>query len=581
MVSGNTQALTGRRTWVAAVIVLLVAELCCGSAARAAGGCGPVAGDSVMVVSAHPLATDVGVRVLRDDGNAVDAAVAVAFALAVVEPYSSGLGGGGFAVAYDAMTGDRLALDCRETAPAAARRDMYLVSGQVDTDLSQSGSLSVAVPGLVAGLWELHQRAGRLSWSRLLAPAVRLAAEGFPVSRMLRERIVYHVDRFNQAAREIFLPRGRVPALGQILVQRDLAATLRGVAANGPDAFYRGAVATALSATVREGGGILTVADLQGYRPCWREPLCGSYRGLTVCAMPPPSSGGVHLLQMLNILSATDLGDPFHRGRNDDLALGELPGVLAYDAAPVCHYLVEAMKFAYADRSRYLGDPDFAAVPVARLTSTAYADSLRGLISPDTLLPWQSLQGATVVPVEGNAVAATLTINLSFGSGWVAAGTGVLLNDEMDDFAAAPGVPNAFGLVGAAANAIAPGKRPLSSMTPTIVLAGEAVFLVTGSPGGSRIITTVLQTLLNVVDHGLDVATALRAPRLHHQWFPPVVYHEPHGLTHRCARGLRSRGHTLQIREAIGNAQTIVVDLETDTRYGASDRRGMGLARGF
>ncbi len=545
-------------------------------------------GEVVMVVSAHPLATAVGVEVLQDGGNAVDAAVAVAFALAVVEPYASGVGGGGFAVTFTAASGAVRTLDYRETAPAAARRDIFLVDGQADTDLSQDGLLAVAVPGMVRGLWELQQAQGGLPWARLLGPAVTLARVGFPVSAPLRERIAYHAPRFNDAAREIFLPGGELPAVGQVLVQADLAATLQAVAERGPDAFYAGPCAEALVALMQDGGGLLTGDDLAAYRPRWRQPVQGTYRGLTVFSMPPPSSGGVHLVQMLNILAGCDLSPRFL------LAEWEGHRFFKYDSAPACHLLIEAMKFAYADRSRWLGDPDFVIVPVGRLTSMAYADSLRDLILPDRALPWQEIPGARVLPPEGdqtshlsvvdadgNAAALTLTINLNFGSGLVAPGTGVLLNDEMDDFVAAPGVPNAFGLIGGEANAVAPGKRPLSSMTPTIVLQDDRVLLVAGGPGGSRIITSVLQVILDVVDEGLDIARAVAAPRLHHQWYPPVVYYESTGLTAACWAALRERGHDLKLRAPMGNVQAIWVDPATGVRWGASDPRGMGAASGY
>ncbi|MFH1842251.1 MAG: gamma-glutamyltransferase family protein [bacterium] len=562
-------------------------------------GSPPVVGEQVMVVTAHPLASEVGVQLLRDGGNAVDAAVGAALALAVVEPYGSGLGGGGFLVTFRAVTGSVRALDCREKAPAAASRDMYLVNGEADLGLSQSGPLAVAVPGLVHGLWVLHQEEGRLPWDRLVRPAASLARDGFPVSAMLLERIEYHRDRFNDAARAIFLPNGQLPVLGQILVQTDLVATLEAIAHHGPDAFYTGPVAEAMVATLQAGGGLLTLSDLADYHPRWREPVTGTYHGLTIHSMPPPSSGGVFLMQMLNILARDALADPFRleygQTPSEDEADHTTPPCLrVYDDAAYCHLLAEAMKFAYADRSLWLGDPDYFPVPVARLTSRAYADSLRGCVDPDTVLPWQSVGGVRIQPVEssetthlsvvdgeGNGVAATLTINLNFGSGWVATGTGVLLNDEMDDFVAAPGVPNAFGLVGAEANAIAAGKRPLSSMTPTIVLRDGEIFMVTGSPGGSRIITTVLQTILNVVDHDLDVAAAVAAPRIHHQWQPPVLYYEPFGMSRACAYGLEARGHTLVIKEAMGNAQVIVVDPVTGILHGAGDPRGMGQAAGY
>ena len=559
--------------WSVAGLCLLVLA---GSSGRVRAVEAPATGDSCLVVTAHPAATRAGLAILEQGGNAVDAAVGAAFALAVCEPYSSGLGGGGFLVTFAAATGRVRAMDARETAPLSARRDMYLVDGRADPRLSRFGPLAVGVPGLVRGLRELHQQEGNLAWSEVLAPARRLAAEGIVVSPMLRDRIILAEPRFNQAAREIFMPGGRVPRVGDILVQADLARTLEEIATGGADAFYAGRVAGSIAATASSAGRGVSRQDLAAYRPRWREPITGNYRGLTVVSMPPPSSGGVHLVQMLNILDGFDLS------------------ACGFGSACACHLLAEAMKFAYADRSLYLGDSDFVPVPVRRLTSRSYADSLRGLISPDRAYPEDLIEGAPVQPFEshetthlsvidgrGNAVAATLTINLTFGSGLVAPGTGIVLNDEMDDFAAAPGQPNAFGLVGAEANSIAPGKRPLSSMTPTIVLQDGRVRMVTGAPGGAKIITTTLQTIVNVVDFGMNALQAVAAPRIHHQWYPPLLYYEHFGLSPDTLAKLQGQGYVLEERSPMCNAQVIVVDPETGVRSGASDPRGMGTAAGF
>lgn len=529
-----------------------------------------------MVVTAHPRATDLGVRILRQGGNAVDAAVAVSFALAGVEPYSSGLGGGGFFVLWDAPNGQALSLDARETAPETAERDMFLLAGQASAALSQDGPRSAGVPGLVAGLWELHQDHGRLPWSVLVEAAAR-EVETIRVSPMLRDRIAYHADRFNGAARQVFLPAGEVPQVGQMLPQPDLARTLRNIAEQGPDAFYRGPVAGALVEASRDSAGRgLTLRDLRDYRPRWRAPITGSYRGLRILSMAPPSSGGVHLVQMLNMLEPYDLA------------------AMGFGSAAAVHHLAEVMKFAYADRSRFLGDSDFVDVPVRRLISRAHADSLRAFIRADQARPESLIAGAplvdleshetthfSIVDTEGSAVAATLTINLSFGSGRMARGTGVLLNNEMDDFVAAPGSPNAFGLIGGEANAIAPGKRPLSSMTPTIVLRDGRVFMVAGAPGGSKIITTTLQNIVNVVDHGMDALQAVSAARVHHQWYPRKLYYETYGLSPDTLAELRRRGQVVQERSPMGNAQIIVRDREHALWTGASDPRGMGSAEGF
>ncbi|MFH2053697.1 MAG: gamma-glutamyltransferase [bacterium] len=536
----------------------------------------PATGRSGMVVSAHPLATRAGLGILRQGGNAVDAAVATALALAVCEPYSSGLGGGGFLVCFDAETGKVTALDARETAPLAAHRDMFVRNGAPVDSLSRDGPLSIGVPGLVRGLWEAHRAQGRLPWVQLVQPAVALARGGVPVSQMLADRIAEEKQRLNPAAREVFLSGENVPHIGTILVQEDLAATLEAIADRGPSAFYTGPVAQAIAAETAAAGAGVTLDDLAGYQAIWREPIHGRYRGCDAWSMPPPSSGGVHLVQMLNVLEGFDVGGA------------------GFGSAAAVHPMTEAMKFAFADRSRFLGDPDFVAVPVTRLTGRDYADSLRSLIRSDRSIPAADIPGAplvrresahtthlSVVDAAGSAVAATLTINLSFGSGWMATGTGVMLNDQMDDFVAAPGFANAFGLVGGEANSVAPGKRPLSSMTPTIVLQDGRVKMVTGAPGGSRIITTTLQTIVNVLDHGMDALQAVSAPRIHHQWSPDLMYFEAHGLSPDTRKILEGMGHRLKERIPMCNAQVIVADPETGLLTGASDPRGMGEAAGF
>lgn len=533
----------------------------------------PADADHGMVAAAHPLAARAGVEVLVAGGSAADVAVATALALAVVEPYASGLGGGGLILIFDAARREARALDCRETAPAAARADMFLRDGVVDSLASCDGGLSVAVPGLVRGLWELHATAGRLPWERLCRPAIALARDGFPVGSLLREMSAANAARLSGSARALFLPAGQPPPLGSLLFQDELARTLEAIADRGADGFHAGPVAAALAAAVQEAGGVLTVADLAGYRPVWREPLRGAYRGLTVLAMPPPSAGGGQLLQMLTLLEGFDLA------------------ALGYGSAAAWHLQAEAMRLSFADRRRWLGDPDFVSVPMARLLSPGRLDSSRVLISAGRALSFSvadSLAAAlepehtthlSVVDAEGNAVAATLTINLGFGSGLLAAG--VLLNDEMDDFAAAPGAVNAFGLAGGVRNAVAPGKRPLSSMTPTILLRDGRAHLVLGSPGGSRIPTSVLQVIVNIVDFGMDVARAVGAPRIHHQGAPDLLYHEPQGMSPDTAALLAARGHVLAERAAIGNVQAILADPAVGRLRGAGDPRGQGVADGY
>ncbi len=536
----------------------------------------PAEGDSCMVVSAHPLATELGISILRSGGNAVDAAVVISFCLAGCEPYSSGLGGGGFFVFFDPETSTVSTLDARETAPISAHRDMYLVNGKPDAMLSRDGPLAVGVPGLVAGLKELHLRGGQLPWSELVNTAANAIRE-IKVTAMLQERIQNHSSRFNGAARKVFSPGGETPAIGSVLQQEDLFRTLQEIAQFGPDAFYKGRVAEAMVKVTARGNEVgITLADLAAYQPRWRKPIRGQYHDLEVFSMAPPSSGGIHLVEMLNILERFDLRQA------------------GFGSVAAIHLLAEAMKFAYADRSLYLGDSDFVQVPVERLIGKARADSLGQLIQLDRAYPESRIQGApltgveshetthfSIVDTEGMAVAATLTINLTFGSGRMAPGTGVLMNNEMDDFVAAPGTPNAFGLVGGEANSIAPGKRPLSSMTPTIVLQDGRVRMVTGAPGGSKIITTTLQTILNVVDHKMDVLQAVSAPRVHHQWFPRRLYYEEFRMNVDTVRVLESMGHTVTARSPMCNAQVITVDPETGMRQGASDPRGMGLAAGF
>jgi len=539
---------------------------------------GPAIGDHAMVVTAEPLATQAAVTVLVEGGTAADAAITAALVLAVTEPYSSGVGGGGFFVGWQQDDQSSYALDCRETAPSAASRDMFLgEDGSADPALSRTGALSVATPGLIRGCWDLHQRHGKLPWTRLLEPAIDLAATGFPVQEMLAQRLAYHHahHRFDPAMQEVFIPGGLVPQVGSLLRQEDLARTLAAVAEKGPDAFYAGPVAEAMANSVQQSGGILTVADLASYRTVWRDPIRGDYRGHEIIGMPPPSSGGVHLVQMLNILEGYDLA------------------ASGYGSADAWHLMLESMKFAYADRSRFMGDPDHTPIPVAMLTSQEHADAQRSRIVVDHALDPTSIEGAprgpesdhtthfSVVDAQGNAVAATLTINLSFGSGMVAAGTGVILNDEMDDFAAAPGTPNAFGLIQSDANAVAPHRRPLSSMTPTIVLRDGAVIMVTGSPGGAKIITSTLQTIVHVLDFGMDVRQAVSVPRIHHQWYPETGYYEEFGMSPDTRRALESRGHQLIARSPMGNVQVILRDHEHECWTGASDPRGMGLAQGY
>lgn len=546
----------------------------------------PLQAKKGMVVSAHPLASEAGLTILQKGGNAVDAAVATAFAISVVEPLSAGIGGGGFLVLRLAETGEIKALDFREKAPLAATQNMYLdAEGKVRPNASTKGYLAVAVPGTVAGLYEVHHKYGKLSWQEVIAPAIGLANNGFTIGNYLRthfpETSQVRLDAIlsNSAAREIFAPNGILFPPGERLVQQDLARTLRSIAKN-PRSFYTGEIAGAIADDMAKNGGLITLEDLKNYQPTWRSPVCGSFKVYQICSMPPPSSGGVLLLEILNIIGDTDIkSQGWHH-----------PDTL--------HLLVEAMKIAYADRAVYLGDADFFDVPVAALTSRTYAAKRRQEIfmqrartaSEVKVFDRQTLHNLhressdtsqiSVVDERRNAVSLTFTINTGFGSGVVVPGTGFLLNNEMDDFAVAPGIPNAFGLVGGEANAIAPRKVPLSSMTPVIVTEKDRLRLVTGSPGGSTIITTVLQIILNVLEYNMDVSAAVSAPRIHHQWLPDRIWIEPFSLDAFTLAELRRRGHQIEERNSWGNANAIEVKVDRILE-GAADPRGEGSPRGF
>ena len=532
----------------------------------------PVLGTQGMVASQEATATQVGLEVLKGGGNAVDAAVAVGFALAVTLPRAGNLGGGGFMLIHMAAAGETLALDYREEAPAAAGRDLFLdADGKVDNQRARFSYLSAGVPGTVAGLSAAQARFGRLSLAEVLAPAIRLAEEGMPVSVALAEGLAARAERLKawpETARVFFKADGSPYSAGEKLVQSDLAWSLKEIARDGAAAFYEGEVGQRIAADMKANDGLITESDLAAYDVVWREPVTGSYRGYAIASMPPPSSGGVHLVQILNLLESYPLGE------------------MGAGSAATLHVMAEAMKLAYADRSQHLGDPDFWKVPQRGLTSKAYASRLRQRIDQDRALAATEIGPGDPVPYEsnetthfsvadrfGNVVSNTYTINFSYGSGIVAKGTGILLNNEMDDFSAKPGTPNAYGLIGGAANAIEPGKRPLSSMTPTLVFKNGKPWLVTGSPGGSRIITTVLQIVLNTVDHGMNVAAATAAPRMHHQWLPDELRIEP-GFSRDTLRLLAEKGHRVVIKNAMGSTQSLL-RIE-DGWTGASDPRRPG-----
>ncbi|ABC21190.1 gamma-glutamyltransferase [Rhodospirillum rubrum] len=531
----------------------------------------PVWAEHGMVAAQERLAAEIGRDILAKGGNAVDAGVAVAFALAVTLPQAGNIGGGGFMIVHDGPTGKTVAIDYREKAPAGASRDMFLdAQGNADSGKSLYSGAASGVPGTVAGMKAALDAFGSMDWAEVIAPAIRLAEGGIVVTPKLADSLKdarKQLEAFPSSAR-IFLKEGGADYRpGDRLVQADLAATLKTIAAEGPDGFYKGAVAEKISAAVQAAGGLITPQDMADYTVVMREPVRGGYRGYEIVSMPPPSSGGVHLVQILNALEGYPIG-----------ALGQNTG-------QTLHLMAETMKLAYADRAHYLGDPDFTAVPVAALTSKDYAAAMRETISadfarpsatigPGDLTPYESDQTThfSIIDKNGSAVANTYTLNLSYGSGLVAEGTGVLMNNEMDDFSAKPGVPNAFGLVGGDANAVQAGKRPLSSMTPTIVLKDGKVWLVTGSPGGARIITTVLQVIMNMIDHKMNVAEASTAPRAHHQWLPDELRIEE-GISLDTIRILQAKGHTIALKPAMGSTQSIMRDGASGAVYGASDPR--------
>ncbi|MBT8102448.1 MAG: gamma-glutamyltransferase [Gammaproteobacteria bacterium] len=530
----------------------------------------PVFGSSGMVAAQNSLSAQAGAEVLAAGGNAVDAAVAVGFSLAVTLPRAGNLGGGGFMLIHDAAEDRDTAIDYREMAPLGASRDMYLdANGDVDPVRSKFSHLASGVPGTVAGLYYAHQEHGRLPWKRLLQPAIRQARDGIIVSYDLAGLLKARKKRLcrNDAACGYFYKKGGVPyEAGERLFQKDLASTLRRIARHGPKAFYGGVIAEQIDAEMRRGRGLVDKASLAAYTPKRRDVVRGTYRGHDIVTMPPPSSGGVHLIQMLNILEHFPV---------EQLGAGSADNV---------HLLTEVARLAYADRSRHLGDPDFYPVPVAWLTGKDYAKELAATIdmtvarkSDDVLpgvLPLAESEDTThfsVIDVDGNVVSNTYTLNFSFGSGIAVPGAGFLMNNEMDDFVSKPGVPNAFGLLGGEANSVTALKRPLSSMTPTIVFTDGEPWFATGSPGGSRIITSVLQMLVNVFDHGMNLAEASSAPRMHHQWYPDVLQLES-GFSPDTIALLKARGHIIQdARYSMGSLQT--AGFREGVFRGASDPR--------
>jgi gamma-glutamyltranspeptidase / glutathione hydrolase len=539
-----------------------------------------VVGAQGMVASRSALASEVGAAIMRDGGNAIDAAVATGFALAVTHPSAGNIGGGGFMVIRLA-DGTVVTNDHREAAPAAAHRDMFVAEdGSVQSELSLHSHLAAGVPGTVDGLLAVLERHGSMTRQAVLAPAIRLARDGFPVPPDMARDFARHRAQFADYAgsREAFLKDdGSAYQQGEIFQQPQLADTLERISQHGRDGFYQGQTAELIVAEMERGGGLITREDLQAYRSVWREPIVGRYRGHDVYSMPPPSSGGVLLVQMLNMLEPYDVA------------------AKGYGSAAAIHLMVEAARRAYADRAEHLGDPDYYPVPVEMLTSKDYARHRFADFSPERASrsadigagswPDESTETThvSVMDGDGNAVSYTTTLNLGYGSKIAVQGAGFLLNNEMDDFSAKPGVPNVYGLIGGEANAIEPGKRMLSSMTPTIVTKDGEPLLVTGSPGGSTIIMTTFQVVVNVIDHGMGVSDAVGRPRFHHQWMPDRVIHEAYGISPDTLALLHAMGHQQLVSmppgRGLGDANSVM--RVNGHLHGMGDPRNLGGAAGF
>lgn len=522
-------------------------------------------GNNGMVTTQHFLATGVGEKILNKGGNAYDASIAIAFTLAVVLPRAGNIGGGGFMVMYDSETSKEYSIDYREKAPALSTRDMYLNDDGSFNDkyLSTFGYLSIGVPGTVAGLWEVHKQFGSLPWSALIEDAINYAENGFYMTDYMADILYKYNEKMSYfpETKKIFqkdYPNFR----NKKLFQKDLAKTLRVISLNGRDGFYKGEVAKKITDQMQLNGGLIQSADLENYNPVWREPIISSYRNNKIITMGPPSSGGIHIIQMLNILENYDLNQ------------------LGHNSTDYINLLTEVMKHAYADRSKYLGDPDFFDVPIDKIISKKYSDEIFNSVALGHSVPAKDIHPGmyldneshetthfSVVDADGNVVSSTYTLNSTFGSGVVIKETGILMNNEMDDFSAAPGIPNQFGLLGAKANEIVPAKRPLSSMTPTIVMKDDELFFTTGSPGGSRIISAVLQSIINIIDFDMNLEQATFAKRIHHQWQPDILEIEL-SVDDDIKNSLKEMGYFINFVEPQTCIQTIMYQNGEFTGYG-------------
>ncbi|MCU7490903.1 MAG: gamma-glutamyltransferase [Ignavibacteria bacterium] len=556
-------------------LLLLILLALCGTLKAASPD--PVRGTKGMVVSASDLASQVGLLILKRGGNAVDAAVATGFALAVTYPPAGNLGGGGFMVIH-LKNGKDIALDYREKAPIRASKNMYLDSlGNFDLAKSTEGFLSSAVPGSVAGLIYALEHYGTMKLEDVIQPAIDIATDGFPLSFRLSEAMASEFSQFQKypSSSKVFIHNGEPLREGFVFKQPDLAKTLSLIKEKGKDGFYKGEIAELIEQQSRQMGGIITKEDLENYSVVEKEPVKGTYRGYNIVSMPPSSSGGIALIEALNIL------ENYSFTKED------------WNSSTYIHRMVEALRYVYADRSKHLGDEAFYPVPKEWLTSKEYAKTIFSKISGRAISSKDVLPGSepmhesmqtthySVADQYGNAVSTTTTLNSSFGNKLVVEGAGFLLNNEMDDFSAKPGEPNQFGLIGSEANSIQPGKRMLSSMTPTIVLKDNKPFMVIGSPGGSTIITVVLQTIMNVLDFHMNIQEAIDAPRIHHQWLPDELYYEPFGVSKDTFENLKNMGYIFGGERTLGRAEGILIDQNNNTFYGATDPRGYGQAAGF